>query len=146
MRKARSPSQRQLRVGETLRHVLVDVLGRGGLRDPALQDVSITVSEVRVSPDLKNATAFVMPLGGQHADDVVAALGRASSYLRSAVAAETQLRFAPRIVFELDNSFTRASEIDALLRRPEVAQDLQDDDLKDEDLPDDEDGDDSDGS
>lgn len=125
MRKARSPSQRQLRVGETLRHVLVEVLGRGGLRDPVLHDVSITVSEVRVSPDLKNATAFVMPLGGIDAEDVVAALGRAAPYLRSAVAAETQLRFAPRIIFELDRSFTRATEIDALLQRPEVAQDLQ---------------------
>jgi len=118
-------------VGETLRHVLVDVLGRGGLRDPALQDVSITVSEVRVSPDLKNATAFVMPLGGRDADEVVEALGRASPYLRSAVAAETQLRFAPRIVFELDRSFNRASEIDALLKRPEVAQDLRDGDEND---------------
>jgi ribosome-binding factor A len=112
-------------VGETLRHVLVEVLGRGGLRDPVLHDVSITVSEVRVSPDLKNATAFVMPLGGIDAEDVVAALGRAAPYLRSAVAAETQLRFAPRIIFELDRSFARATEIDALLQRPEVAQDLQ---------------------
>ncbi len=76
MRKGRSPSQRQLRVGETLRHILVDVLHQGGLRDPVLQGSSITVSEVRVSPDLKNATAYVMPLGGNDAEEIVAALGR----------------------------------------------------------------------
>ena len=124
MRKGRSPSQRQLRVGETLRHILVDVLHQGGLRDPVLQGSSITVSEVRVSPDLKNATAYVMPLGGNDAEEIVAALGRASAYLRGAVAGQTQLRHAPRLVFELDRSFNRASEIDTLLQHPQVAKDL----------------------
>ena len=78
MRKSRQPTQRQLRVGEALRHALVDVLAKGGLRDPALRDKSITVSEVRISPDLKNARAFVMPLGGREAEDFIAALRRAA--------------------------------------------------------------------
>lgn len=125
MRKNRSPSQRQLRVGESLRHALVDVLVRGVLRDPVLQNVSITVSEIRVSPDLKNATAYVMPLGGDEADEIVSALRRAAPFLRSAIAAETQLKHAPRLSFEIDQSFNRATSIDALLRHPKVAQDLQ---------------------
>ncbi len=125
MRKNRPPSQRQLRVGESLRHALVDVLARGVLRDPALQNVSITVSEIRASPDLKNATAYIMPLGGGEADEIVSALRRAAPFLRSAIAAETQLKHAPRLSFEVDQSFNRATSIDALLRHPKVAQDLQ---------------------
>ena len=126
MRKGRSPSQRQLRVGETLRHILVDVISQGNLRDPALQGASITVSEVRVSPDLKNATAYVMPLGGRDSEEILAALRRASAYLRGAVAKGTQLRHAPKLVFERDHSFNRASEIDSLLQHPQVAKDLRD--------------------
>ena len=104
---------------------LVDVLSRGVLRDPVVQNVSITVSEIRVSPDLKNATAYVMPLGGGDADDIVTALRRAAAFLRSAIAAETQLKHAPRLSFEVDQSFNRATSIDALLRHPKVAQDLR---------------------
>ena len=101
------------------------VLERGNLRDPALRNISITVTEVRASPDLKNATVFVIPLGGGATADFVAALGRAAPYVRSEVAKETALRHVPRLVFEIDRSFSQADHIDALLRRPQVARDLE---------------------
>jgi ribosome-binding factor A len=123
-RKAEGPSQRQLRVGEELRHALAHLLERGELRDPALHDITVTVTEVRVSPDLKNATAYVMPLGGGHAPEVVAALKRSAPYVRGALARAVQLRHAPQIGFALDTSFDHASRIDALLHRPDVARDL----------------------
>jgi ribosome-binding factor A len=123
-RKAEGPSQRQLRVGEELRHALAHILERGELHDPALQDATVTVTEVRVSPDLKNATAFVMPLGGTHAPEIVAALKRSAPYLRGVLARTVQLRHAPTLGFALDTSFDYASRIDALLHRPEIARDL----------------------
>ena len=118
------PSQRQLRVGEEIRHVLVEILARGHLRDPELQGVSITVSEVRASPDLKHATAYVMPLGGGNVGEVVKALKRASGHLRSEVARAIRLRVAPEISFAADRSFDEASRIESVLRRPEVQRDL----------------------
>jgi ribosome-binding factor A len=117
-------SQRQLRVGEELRHALVEILREGHARDPELRDINVTVSEVRVSPDLVNATAFVMPLGGEHAAETVAALNRASAYFRTLVARTVKLRHAPRFSFELDTSFSYAAKIDDLLREPEVLRDL----------------------
>lgn len=118
MRKHRgkAPSKRQLRVGEELRHVLAHVLMRDDLRDPALAGVSITVTEVRASPDLKNATVYVLPLGGVDADEVVAALKRAAPYLRGQVAHEVDLRYTPTLSFEADRSFEQAERIDQLLR------------------------------
>ncbi|MBI08864.1 MAG: ribosome-binding factor A [Rhodospirillaceae bacterium] len=124
MVKNKQPSQRQLRVGEALRHALSDVLERGNLRDPAFRNISITVTEVRASPDLKNATAFVMPLGGEAADAIVEALGRAAPFLRSAIAKQVELRHVPRLQFKVDRSFGQADHIDALLRQPQVARDL----------------------
>jgi len=124
MAKNKQPSQRQLRVGEALRHALSGILDRGKLRNPALRNVSITVTEVRTSPDLKNATAFVMPLGGEAADEIVEALGKAAPYLRSTVAREVELRHVPRLQFEVDRSFGQADHIDTLLRQPQVARDL----------------------
>jgi ribosome-binding factor A len=123
--RAGGPTQRQLRVGEELRHALVAVIGRGGFRDPALDGVQVTVTEVRVSPDLKNATAFVVPFakGGDPAA-LAKALGHAASYLRREIAEVTRLRYVPRLRFEPDLSFDRAAEIDRLLRRPDVARDL----------------------
>jgi ribosome-binding factor A len=109
-------SQRQLRVGEELRHALVRLLERGVLRDPALAGRSITVTEVRVSPDLKNATAFVTPLGGAGGVEAVKALNHASAHLRGQVAGAVRLRFAPRLDFVLDTSFDNASRIDRVLR------------------------------
>jgi ribosome-binding factor A len=123
-RKRREPSQRQLRVGEELRHALARVLQRGELRDPALQNVAVTVTEVRVSPDLRNATAYVVPLAGREAAAVLEALTRTATYLRSQIAREVPLRFAPTLVFALDTSFDHASRIHELLHRPEVERDL----------------------
>ncbi len=124
---APGPSQRQLRVGEELRHALVGILRDNHARDPDLRDANVTVTEVKVSPDLSNATAFVMPLGGQKTDVTVAALNRASVYFRTLVARSVQLRHAPRISFALDTSFSYAEKIDGLLHAPEVQRDLQQD-------------------
>jgi ribosome-binding factor A len=121
----RGPSQRQLRVGEELRHALVKIFQEGESRDPVLEGASITVSEVRVSPDLRNATAFVLPLAGTNAAAILAALERGASFLQSRVAREVQLRYTPNLVFALDHSFDNADRISALLARPEVARDLQ---------------------
>jgi ribosome-binding factor A len=123
-RRNQEPSQRQLRVGEELRHALSRILQRGELRDPALQDVTVTVTEVRLSPDLKNATAYVMPLGGRHRDEVLAGLTRSAGYLRCQIAREVPLRFTPGLAFTLDTSFDHAHRINELLHRPEVERDL----------------------
>lgn len=121
------PSQRQLRVGEALRHALAEILTRGDLRDPALAERSITVSEVRASPDLRHATAFVLPLGGEDAAPVLAALRRAAPYLRTVLAKTVRLRYAPEIAFTLDQSFDEAERIARALKAPQVARDLGDD-------------------
>jgi ribosome-binding factor A len=118
-------SQRQLRVGEELRHALARVLRDGECRDPVLENASITVTEVRISPDLRNATAFVMPLAGTRAAEVVASLERSATFLKGLVAREVQLRNTPNLVFALDDSFDRAARISTLLTRPEVARDLR---------------------
>ena len=110
------PSQRQLRVGEEIRHALAQVLTRGALRDPDLFDVAITVTEVRMSPDLRHATAFVTPLGGADIDRVVAALKRAAPFLQRQIGRDLRLRFTPSLAFEADRSFDEASRIDRLLR------------------------------
>ena len=120
-----SDSQRQLRVGELVRHALAEVLTRGELRDPALLDARVTVSEVRMSPDLKHALCFVMPLGGGETKPVMEGLARSAPWLGGQVARRVALRFAPRLRFELDKSFEEAARIDRLLRRPDVAKDLE---------------------
>jgi ribosome-binding factor A len=122
------PSQRQLRVGEELRHILASILMRGEFRDPDLQGVNVTVSEVRVSPDLRNATAFVMPLGGAQEKPVVAALNRAAVYIRGQIARSVDLRLVPQVDFRVDESYDEAAKIARLLRRPDVAVDLPDPD------------------
>lgn len=118
------PTQRQLRVGEEIRHVLAGLLAREVLHDPDLAGLSVTVSEVRVSPDLKSATAFVLPLGGAEAEQALAALNRAAPALRGPVARAMHLRYAPRLSFVVDRSFDTAERVEALFRRPEVARDL----------------------
>lgn len=121
-------SQRQLRVGEELRHVLARILRDGECREPVIENASITVTEVRMSPDLRNATAFVMPLAGANATEVVAGLERSATFLKGLVAREAHLRNTPNLVFALDDSFDRADRISTLLARPEVARDLNRDD------------------
>ncbi|MCP4385493.1 MAG: 30S ribosome-binding factor RbfA [Hyphomicrobiales bacterium] len=118
------PSQRQLRVGELIRHALADILQRGEVHDPALEGHVITVSEVRMSPDLKIATAFVMPLGGKDGRDVVKAFDRNRKYLRGDVARRVKLRYAPDLRFRLDPSFDESDRIETLLRDPAVKRDL----------------------
>jgi len=125
--RSKAPSQRQLRVGEELRHALSMLLERGEVHDPDVQGIAITVTEVRASPDLKNAMAFVMPLGGD-ADDlarVIEGLKRAAPFLRRKLAEKVQLRYAPRLKFLADTSFEVAGHIDMLLREPSVSRDLQ---------------------
>ncbi|MBF0248971.1 MAG: 30S ribosome-binding factor RbfA [Alphaproteobacteria bacterium] len=132
---ARGPSQRQLRVGEELRHALAWILERGELRDPALATTPVTVTEVRVSPDLKNATCFVTPLGGgdaQAVKAVVDALEHAKGFLRHEVVRQVNLRFAPTLHFLHDTSFDTASHIDQLLHSPEVMRDLRHEDDEDD--------------
>ena len=123
-RSERPVSQRQLRVGEAVRHALAEVFERGLLRDPALNGISVTVTEVKVSPDLRNAVAFVTPLGGGEADAIVEALGRAAAFLRRRVAETVNLKYAPNLTFRLDESFDYAGHIGALLSDPAVARDL----------------------
>ena len=132
-RDGRTVSQRQLRVGEELRHVLAQVLSRGELRDPDLVGRTITVTEVRISPDLKNATAFIVPLGGEHKAEVLQALKRCSAFLRGAIGHEVRLRVVPRLSFELDVSFDHAQKIEEILHRPEVQQDIRPGDSDDQD-------------
>jgi ribosome-binding factor A len=120
----RGPSQRQLRVGELIRHTLAEMLARGEVRDPDLEGLVVTVTEVRPSPDLRVATVYVMPLGGVGGDLALAALGRAAPYLRGRIAREVELRFAPELRFALDTTFDEATRIEKLLRSPPVARDL----------------------
>ncbi len=123
-REGRAASKRQLRVGEALRHALAEILGRGAVHDPALDGVSVTVTEVEISPDLRKATAFVTPLGGGDQEAVIAGLNRSAKWLRGQVAKAIRLKYAPIIGFRLDQSFDHASHIDSLLRAPTVAHDL----------------------
>lgn len=123
-RSARGPTQRQLRVGEELRHVLASVFEKGVIRDPGLAGVSVTVSEVRVGADLRSATVFVVPLGGGNADAMLNALARARSFLRRRIAEAVRLKFVPDLIFRLDPSFDEAEHIEQLLRDPAVARDL----------------------
>lgn len=118
------PSQRQLRVAEEIRHVLAGVFARGDIRDPDLADVTVTVTEVRISPDLKHATAFVTRLGRSDIDGKLPALRRAAPFLRAALARSLRLRHAPDIHFQPDTSIDYAMHVDALLHRPEVRRDL----------------------
>jgi ribosome-binding factor A len=118
------PSQRQLRVGETIRRALADVLMRGALHEPELDGVAITVGEVRCSPDLKIATAFVLPLGGRDAERVLAALERAKGELRRQVTRAVRLKFSPELRFKLDETFDRIDDTRRMLGEDRVRRDL----------------------
>lgn len=132
----RPRSQRQLRIGELIRHALAQLLERGEAHDPGLAGISITVTEVRVSPDLRNATAFVMPLGGAGREGVLESLNRAAPFFRHRIGKEVDLRRLPNLSFQIDSSFDTADRIDALLRTPDVSADLEEDEWGDE-APDD---------
>jgi ribosome-binding factor A len=122
------PSQRALRAAEVIRHAIADILSRGEVHDPVLEGHVITVPEVRMSPDLKLATIYVMPLGGRDAKAVVDALERNKRYLRGEIAHRVNLKFAPDIRFRIDERFDEAERIDKLLRSPQVQRDLKADD------------------
>jgi ribosome-binding factor A len=123
-----APSQRALRAGELVRHALAEILARGEVHDPVLEGHLITVPEVRMSPDLRLASIYIMPLGGKDIQDVLAALDRHKKYLRGEVAKRVNLKFAPDIRFLLDNRFEEAERIEKLLRTPAVQRDLHHDD------------------
>jgi ribosome-binding factor A len=118
------PSQRQLRAGELVRHALAQVLRESEIQDPALQGVSVTVTEVRMSPDLRHATCFVEPLGGTHAGEVVDGLNRASKFLRGRIGREIELKFTPDLKFIHDESFDTAAYMGRLFSDPKVQRDL----------------------
>jgi ribosome-binding factor A len=128
-----APSQRALRAGELVRHALAEILSRGDVHDPVLEGHLITVPEVRMSPDLRMATIYVMPLGGKDIKDVLAALDRHKKYLRGEIAKRVNLKFAPDIRFLLDNRFEEAERIEKLLRTPAVQRDLRPGDNNDKD-------------
>jgi ribosome-binding factor A len=126
-------SQRQLRVGELVRHAIAEILAQGNVHDPVLEGNLITVPEVRMSADLKLATVYVMPLGGRDVGEVVAALDRNKKFLRGEIAHRVNLKFAPDIRFRADERFDEADRIEKLLRTPAVQRDLDKSDLdKDE--------------
>ena len=126
------PTQRALRAGELVRHAVAEIFARGDVHDPVLEGHLITVPEVRMSPDLRMATIYVMPLGGKDTKDVLAALDRNKKFLRGEIAHRVNLKFAPDIRFMLDERFDEAERIDKLLRTPAVARDLQGDNEEDE--------------
>ena len=118
-------SQRQLRVGETVRHAVADILSQGSVHDPDLEGHIITVPEVRMSPDLKLATIYVMPLGGRDAQPVLDALERNKKFLRGEIARRVNVKFAPDIRFRFDERFDEAERIEKILRTPQVQRDLE---------------------
>src|SRR6478672_8385452 len=120
-------SQRQLRVGELVRHALADMLTRGDVHDPVIEKHLITIPEVKVTADLRLATIYVMPMGGRDAEEVVAAFERHKKYLRGEIAHRINLKFAPDIRFRVDDRFAEAERIDKLLRSPDVTRDLDHD-------------------
>ncbi len=129
LERGKGPSQRQLRVGEQVRHALSDVLARGEVRDEVTEATVISVSEVRMSPDLKIATAFVSPLGAKDNDAVIKALAHNAKFIRGRVSgALRQMKYMPEFRFRLDTSYDNMARIDELLRSPEVARDLNKED------------------
>jgi ribosome-binding factor A len=119
------PSQRQLRVSEMLRKALSEVFVRTDIADADLKGTVLTVSEVRVSPDLKNAIVYLLPLGGRNQDAVLAALNRHKRFVRGELARKVELRYMPDVTFELDRTFDRTGRLNELLRSPEVARDIE---------------------
>ena len=124
MARHKPPSQRQLKAGELIRRALAEIIAKEDLRDPALQGVSVTISEVRASPDLKHAIVYAAPLGGGNTEEVIAALQRAARFLRGRLGREMETKFTPRLKFEIDRTFETASDMATLLNDPHIKQDL----------------------
>lgn len=130
--KSKAPSQRMLRVGELVRHALSKVLTRGDIIDPIIEVATITVPEVRMTPDLKLAKAYIMPLGGDGAEELVKALNKHAKFVRGRIAPELDLKYAPEVRFYVDDTFDEAFRIDSLLRADRVRQDVPEEDVPDE--------------
>ena len=120
----KGPTQRQLRVGEILRHALADMLLRSEIADPELEKQKVTVTEVRLSPDLRNATVYIVPFGGGDAKAVRSALTKHQRFLRGVLAKRVDLKYMPNLLFQIDETFDEAERIDAILRSPTVSRDL----------------------
>jgi ribosome-binding factor A len=127
-RAAKGPTQRQLRAGELIRHALVEILREEDLQDPALAGVSVTVTEVRMSPDLRHALCFVEPLGGAHAPEVIAAMNRVARFLRGRLGHVIDMRFTPDLKFVHDQSFDVADKMNRLLSDPRIRRDVEGED------------------
>ena len=127
----KGPSQRQLRAGELVRHALVEIFREEEINDPVLAGVSVTVTEVRVNPDLRHATVFVEPLGGENADEVVKALNKHSRFVRGHLGRAIELRFTPDLHFRHDESFNEAARMARLFDDPRVRRDLTPDEPSD---------------
>jgi ribosome-binding factor A len=123
----RAPTQRALRAGELVRHAVAEILARGDVHDPVIEGHLITVPEVRMSPDLRLATVYIVPLGGRDNTAVLEALDRNKRHLRAEIARRINLKFAPEIRFRIDERFDEAERIDRLLRTPQVRRDLDND-------------------
>jgi len=123
-RRELGPSQRQLRVGEVLRHALADILRRNEIRDPDLEGVSVTITQVKPSADMRYATVYCEPLGGQNADAIIAALNRHKGFLRGEMGKTITTKFTPDLRFVEDQSFAEAEKIENILKSPQVARDL----------------------
>lgn len=126
---APGPTQRQLRAGELMRHALVEILREETITDPALEGVSVTITEVRMSPDLRHATVFVEPLGGGHAPEVVEGLNRHAKFLRGRLGRSIDMKFTPALKFLHDESFNEAQRMNRLFENPKVQQDLHREDF-----------------
>ena len=116
---------RKLKVGEEIRHAISKIFERGVLRDPNLQDITLTVTEVKMSNDLKSAVAFVVPMGSSNQDQIIKGLSHASFFVRKKITEFITLKFLPKIIFRIDNSFDKFRKVDSILKRPEVMQDIQ---------------------
>ena len=116
---------RKLKVGEEIRHAISKIFERGVLRDPNLQDITLTVTEVKMSNDLKSAVAFVVPMGSSNRDQIIKGLNHASFFVRKKITEFITLKFLPKIIFRIDNSFDKFRKVDSILKRPEVMQDIQ---------------------
>jgi ribosome-binding factor A len=132
-RRDQGPSQRQLRVGEALRHALAEVLRRNEIRDPDLDGVSVTITQVKPSPDMRYATVYCEPLGGQHAKEIVAALNRHKGFLRGEMGRLISIKFTPDLRFVEDESFAEAQKIEDILKSPQVQRDLKASDQDEDD-------------
>jgi ribosome-binding factor A len=118
------PSQRQLRVGEMLRHALAEILGRNEIRDPDLDGVSVTITQVKPSPDMRYATVYCEPLGGENAKAIVAALNKHKGFLRGEMGHRIAIKFTPELRFVEDESFAEALKIETILKSERVSRDL----------------------